>query len=218
MERCAYSLGFFLGDGNLNAGADGTRQVRFYKPDKEPLERVAREVLEVFGRSYAVAEDKSKHVKSDYWRLQLTHPMIFDFFVVNTRYRQEVPHEFFGAASPVQLALLAGLIDSDGFVSIASRGGERMQEMRCQMGFSNTNRHLVEQFAELGAAAGIKIQPVRESPPRIAHWKTLYGVTVNIRSAWLAGLRLTSARKQRKLEQAVVMLSASETMYAPAPT
>lgn len=218
MEQLAYSIGFFLGDGNLRVDTAGKRFVRFFKPDREPLERVSRELETMFGFAYKVSLENNKHVSGNYYRLIASNPAIFDFLAFNTAMRTEIPKEFFQAAPSAQLALLAGLIDSDGYVSITSRGGNRADEVRCMMGFGNSLRGLVEQFADITRLCGIKPGQIVTDVPKISHYRTMFSVTLNIRSAWIAGLRLTSERKQQKFATAAAKFSASETMYASPST
>lgn len=214
MQRMAYSFGFFLGDGCLVASVAGSKSVVFRKPDRESLERVRDEIFQVFGRQYSVSPYPGQ-ARGDYWRLACSLPAIADFFAVNTQYRREVPLEFFSASPSVKLALLAGLIDSDGSVSRSVSQSGKVQFM---MDFSNTEQRLVEQFAELSEQAGIKVNPIRAKEPYGRGKKTTYEVRVNFRSAWEAGLRLTCKRKQARFEQAIAHFSASETMHTPSAT
>lgn len=221
MNELAYSIGFFLGDGTVGASVWQGKtmlRVRWFTDDREPLDRIADELEKVFGRRYAVAVDKSKHVKVPYHRLQATCREIYDFFLSNTEARNRVPPELFDAPEQARRDLLAGMLDSDGYVSVIQRKDRPVGRMRCQVGFTNSNRRLVEEFTSIAVSLGVKCGQICESHPTRKDWRTMYTVHPNILSMLAAGLYFQVARKQSKFNECVRLLQASETRYTPPDT
>lgn len=210
----AYTMGFFLGDGNLHsytAQKNGKwyplQCVRFGKPDLDALQRVQDEIANVFGARYALMKRKLKS-GIDFHILHAYRRDIFDFFATNTAMKTKIPDAYFTAPDEVKRALIAGLMDSDGYVSHTDTEVSFMW----QLGFGNTERELVSGLASLLKSLGVKVGVIGEHQK--AEYRLLYRIRPNVRSFIEAGCNFHCARKKEKLSECLAYMLGSETTNA----
>lgn len=211
---CSYSIGAFLGDGNLHAYTavkNGKRYplqcVRWGSDDYDMITRIQDEIETFFGKRYAIFERTLKSGKP-FWILHAYRREIFDFFAVNTAQRTEIPHYFFSAPFEQKKALIEGMMDSDGYIS------EREFDTytRYEIGFGNTTRVMVEQLAALMRGLNVKVGAIGEY--KKGDYVSMWRINPNMRSFLEAGLNFHVERKRHKLERAISYMLGSETLYA----
>ncbi|MBN8609659.1 MAG: hypothetical protein J0L92_03695 [Deltaproteobacteria bacterium] len=141
-----YLLGLWLGDG---AAASGT----FTNPDEELKDAFMYADFEVTtGRTQRTKRTQKGEYLTHYVRGLTT--VLRRMGVLD---RKHVPHAYLWASAPQRLALLQGLMDTDGWVDPKGRAE-----------FTNTNRQIAESVLHLARSLGIKA--------RIAeHRAKLYG-------------------------------------------
>ncbi len=159
-EDLAWLVGYFLGDGSLDERRTrvdrpyGTYyyrklRLRFYDEDREPLEKVARILLERFGAKSAIRADDRPAVPTKCLSLTCTRIAACEFFasVIHTPGSKsktlEVPSFIKSANAHIQEAFLAGLIDSDGTV----QGGRATYTSVC--------KSFVEEIAGMASLLGL---------------------------------------------------------------
>ena len=222
LHRLAYTVGFFLGDGSLSSypfispknGVEYYKNdVAFGKPDLEVIEKVRDQIADVFGKSYAIVHRKLKS-GLPYFELTAHRRGIFAFFAVNTMMKSQIPALYFSASPAIKKELLTGLFDADGHVAEFIDGTRNTR--RWQMGFSNTNRRLVEETASLLQQVGVKVGQISEANK--AGYRTCFIIHPNMRSWGEAGFRFVSRRRQQKFDAYLAHVNASETLCTEAAT
>lgn len=212
LSALAYSMGAFLGDGNLyachrmkNGRSYLQRVIQFGTMDKDMLDRVCDEFEDFFGKRYAIMPQTLKS-GTQFWHLRIYRKEIFEFFSVNTAHRTAIPQQFFSASKEVKTALLCGLMDSDGYISERDKPCKRW----C-VGFGTTSRIMVEGTAWLLRSLGVKVGKIGEYTK--GDYKTMYRITPNVRTFSEAGPFFHIQRKRKTLDRCIAYLSSSETMY-----
>ena len=109
-----------------------------------------------------------------------------------TKDKKEIPAWLFSAPKDERLAFIAGLMDSEGYVSI-EKGGRRGT-----LGFKSTDDWF-EDFLRLTQSVGIIHGKIGIEKPRKAGYRTPRRVSFNIRSWVEAGGYFNIERKQRKV-------------------
>jgi len=219
-DNLAYSVGFFLGDGSLsNAPFTSTRNgktyfhndVVFVCSDKEPIERVQFQLENVFGKKYSITE---RTLKSGilHWRITAHKRDIFDWFSVNTNWKNEVPGYYFSASKEVKKELIRGLMDSDGHCAEFTDNGNK----RWTVGFSNNKIEIINNCAALMQMVGIKVGKIAEGHKK--GYRTTYMIRPNPRSFHESGMFFYASRKQEKFDRYVEHVIGSETLRATPST
>lgn len=217
-DELAYSVGFFLGDGALYAGMKkATSNGKFYDhkyvhfgcSDLDAIVRVQDQIEEVYGKrynmyTYALPSGLPHHV------LKPCRKDIFDFFAVNTSWRQEIPQHYFSASREVKLELCRGLMDTDG--SCAETIDKNTKCPRWILSFSGNKKQIVAGFASIMQSVGVKMGQIC-SPTRTGY-KDMYYVHPNPRSFHEAGMSFHASRKQAKFDRYVARVLGSETLRA----
>jgi ribonucleotide reductase alpha subunit len=156
----AWLVGYFLGDGNLGAHRNEIRRpygtysydrlrLRFFDEDRAPLERAQRILLERFGARSSIRSDDRPGTPSKGMTLTCTRTAACAFFASavsrpgSKTYDLSVPAFIERAATAVQEAFLAGLIDADG----TADGGRATVTSVC--------RPFVEKIAAMASLLGL---------------------------------------------------------------
>ena len=209
----AYTVGAFLGDGNLHAYTavkNGKRYplqvVQFGTEDKDMLEVVQEEIEQEFGPKYAIFPIRLKS-GSEFWRMNVYRRDIFDFLAVNTYNRAAIPQIYFSAPSVIKRQLICGLMDSDGHIT-----SRTMPSIRWEVGFGNTNYALTAGVASLLRSLGVKVGKI--GTYQKGEYRVMYRIHPNMRSFAEAGPFFQVRRKAKKLERCISYLSGSETIHA----
>lgn len=193
-EPLAYTIGFLLGDGYFQLTPQGRKFVRVAKPDLEPIERIRDEVQEFCGVAYTISQ-KAKHVKGDYWGVDMTNVKLWDYIYTITKCKTEIPDWWQEWDKDSIAAMLSGLIDSDGYVAGPNSQG------KMQMAFTNNRQSLVNAVYEMCQFLEIHTGQVGEfEGTSKGKQYTHYRITINLQSFKSAGIQLTCKRKQAKID------------------
>lgn len=207
--KAAYALGAFTGDGSVTwsyAGNGGWFTTRIDCMDVEIVRRWAREVLQVFGKSYAINNYKTKYGTVMY-TASAKRKEVYDFFIGLTANKTRVPEGIARSNGQVVRDYIAGLFDTDGTVVFNN-------ENRYQLKFGQVERRLVEETAAMLQREGVKVGKICEYTK--SSYRTLYTIQPNIRSFIDAGFYFECNRKQKRLQEyeEKVASVASETLHA----
>uniref|UniRef100_A0A6M3JC95 Putative homing endonuclease n=1 Tax=viral metagenome TaxID=1070528 RepID=A0A6M3JC95_9ZZZZ len=210
LNTIPYAIGAFLGDGNARIHTGDATHGSGYRvcvecSDYEVPSLFIKEVNSLFGTTYIVKNRKNRYSTLMFQAIT-SRKVIYDLFVSLTKFRTEIPEEYFSAEREVQAELIAGLMDTDGGVSYHEKSD------RYQLGFWNTEKVIVSQLTFLMQRFGVKVGSlgVDIKYPK----KDLYRITPNIRSFIDSGLYFKVGRKSDRLKSYLTKVNASETMYA----
>lgn len=223
LRQVAYTIGNFLGDGSASAAVRVRKagsvprlksdkryvqcSVRFGSLDLETMHRVRDEIEAAFGRKHPVFERTLKSGRP-FHCITACSREVFDFFTINTALKSKIPEWYFSADDETKKALIAGLMDTDGYVS--QRDAETYSSWT--LGFGMNERPIVESLASLLKSVGVQVGKIGETTK--GEYRTLHRITINATSYAKAGCYFVARRKQEKLEACVAYRQASETRYA----
>ena len=204
-EKRAYILGCHLGDGYfctpLNGNPKSRRHLNMASGDKEQVEYFAKCFSEfgLMGYDSAVRWDSVNH----YWRIQLSSRQACDFVAKHvgegSRERKHWPSEALSWSRECKLAFLAGLCDSDGYISQMKTVNKIYGTYpRWQCGYSTTGPW-VQDFVKFVQSLGIVTLKLHQG-------KSGRGgkgaITIHMRLSTLisSGMYFKVPRKQAKLD------------------
>lgn len=202
LDRLAYSIGFFLGDGCLYSttvkenGKTYPRNVIFVaKPDIECIERIQAQFEDVWGKRYAISTLTEKTGRKNY-RMTAYQRDIFDFFAVNTAFKTKIPASVFAAEPEIKREVIAGLMDSDGFISkkVNPNGTARYQ-----LGFECTDREIVGGLAALMQSVGVKVGSIGER--QRGEYRPSWHISPNIASYQETGCYFYNKRRIERMSE-----------------
>lgn len=223
-DNLAYTVGFLLGDGSLDCCPykDSNGKKRFHNSvvfvcsDPEPIKRVQDQLEVVFGRKYSI---NSRILKSglEHWRIAIGRRDAFDWFSINTNWKNEVPKYYFGADPEVKKEVIRGLMDSDGHCAeFVDRFKTEKGVKRWTVGFSNNKIEIINNCAALMQSVGCKVGKITEGKKK--GYRTTYIIRPNPRSFHESGLSFYATRKQEKFDRYVEHVIGSETLRATPST
>lgn len=192
----AYLLGAFMGDGCVYY--DGKHHVfRLDSLDRDFVEKVATCCEQLTGCRYRIKPYRKQKV--ELYKLWVCSKEIYDFLTEQTERKQELPKLVKESKRrEVKAAFVAGLMDSDGYISMGTAQG-RWQ--RFSMGFVSSGAWL-QDFKSLLQSLGVKVgSSTLKRKYRSPREKNCYQVNINIRSFVESGLYFGCYRKQAKLER-----------------
>jgi intein/homing endonuclease len=134
---------------------------------------------------------------------------VFDFFSINTQFKAIIPQFYFSASDDAKRDLIAGLMDSDGYIT---RICNKNKYTQWQIGFAMTKREIVAGAANIMRSLGVKVGKLGEYDK--GNYQSMYGITPNIRSYIDAGCYFHSSRKSSRLQAYLEHVLASETLHA----
>jgi hypothetical protein len=132
LDALSYCIGAMLGDGWITLNNDGFPQVGIEMLDRECVEFVAASVGAQFECSTNVNEVRRSDGRRVMHRWVTRKRPIFEFFRDITAHREYFPEWFFTASRNECASLVAGLMDTDGYVKEDG-----------SLGFSGTKQKLV---------------------------------------------------------------------------
>ena len=134
-----YLLGYWLGDGVTTQGA-----LTAHPSDQDHL----RVQIEKAGYGFSVRNCDPRG-----FQIGVTGGLVTDLRAAGVLGNKHIPGAYFRASSEARLALLQGLVDSDGHIA-KNGAGE----------FSNTNKRLIWGFVELASSLGVRVGRPRRRP------------------------------------------------------
>jgi hypothetical protein len=193
----AYLFGVFLGDGCVTHSSDGYPAFRLNTIDADFAAAVKAALSEhterpVWVGCHAVAKSsKPNH------SLRCGDPEICRALVEDTKSKAEIPSWVFEAPRDHQMAFIAGLMDSEGFVA-ANKSNPTNR--RYYMGFKACDPW-VPDFIRLLQAVGIRIGKIETEAPRRPGYRAPTRFTIKMQSWIDAGGYFNIARKQSRVEE-----------------
>jgi hypothetical protein len=220
LSQTAYSVGFILGDGCFHHSSElhpngkrySRRSIQIAKQDRDAIERVRDEIETAFGIEYAVF-DRAHASGLSIYHLRVARSDVFDFFAINTCYKSQIPEFYFSAPDDIKRNLIAGLMDSDGYIQQSTN---QQVYTQWQLGFAMTNREIVAGAANIMRSLGVKVGKLGEYEK--GQYRRMYCINPNIRSFIKAGFYFHGSRKMNKVKAYINHVLGSETLHAASAT
>lgn len=194
-EVMAYSIGAMLGDGTVGSyvvkcrdGMTTTHNTALRMMDLECVQRVCDEINSLFDKSYTVVPYFNPNGTKMY-QLAIGSGTIYRFFEHYVGEKLLVPDEAFRASRKAKVDFIAGLFDSDGYVT--SHSGYY------RVGFASRHRSFVEDVSRLLQKIGVKVGKIYTQTS--AYNTTMSVIKPNIRSFIESGCYFRIPRKAEKL-------------------
>lgn len=191
----AYILGVYLGDGCVY-NHQGYLAFVLSVIDKDFAEATRTALKAHTEHPMQISEYQDPRFKKAAlsYRLRCGDPRLCEALREETKDKAEIPQRVFKAPKDERLAFIAGLMDSEGYVSI--RNGRQ----GATMGFKSTDVWFHD-FLKVLQSVGIKHGKIGVEKPRQPHYKVPRRVSFNIQSWVDAGGYFNVGRKQRKVEE-----------------
>lgn len=190
----AYLLGVYLGDGCVY-NHQGYLAFTLSVIDKDFAEATREAIQELSDRPTQFGEHQDKRFPkaAKSYRLRSGDPKLCKALREETKDKKEIPDWLFVTSKDERLAFIAGLMDSEGFVSVNNgRQG-------ATMGFKSTDVWF-EDFLRLLQSVGIRHGKIGVEVPRKPHYRVPRRVSIKIQSWIDAGGYFRCGRKQRRVE------------------
>ncbi len=220
LRKLAYTIGNFIGDGSISAQARIRKagsvprlksdkvyvqcSVRFGSLDVESMERVKQEIADTFNKQHPIFVRTLKSGRSFYC-INTCSREVFDFFSVNTALKMRIPEYYFTADDDTKRALIAGLMDTDGYIS--HREEETYSTWR--VGFGMNERGIVESTASILRSLGANVGKIGITTK--GEYRSLYRFQLSAKLYGASGCYFVAKRKQEKLLACLAYSQASET-------
>lgn len=201
----AYLLGYHLGDGCLTTGGEfGNSNVKYESIDRDTIQLVQCILHTEFDSNVQMSYIEAKHV----WKVVSEKTDVIVWFVKQLEWRKRWPNvDEFSVAE--RKCMLAGLLDSDGFVSIQrdhfyqKNGRLQYSPFKCLIGFCNTAEwfeDVVRLIQSLGGVTG-KITSTMNVGKGYTRTKPIKRVYIRPNSFIESGLFFASRRKNAKVAE-----------------
>ena len=217
VNSIAYSIGALTGDGTVkkhvvkrNNSFAVISMVNISAMDIDCVERVCYEINEFFGKSYQIVEYKNPN-DTTMFRLAINKKVIFEFFNYFIREKLNISDEIFRANKKARLDYLAGLFDTDGYVS-ESKNPNSKYGVSWRVGFASRHRTFVEDTNRLLSKIGVKVGKIYEQTSQ--YDTRMYVIKPNIRSFIDAGCYFQIPRKAKRLANYESAVKPSETIMS----
>jgi hypothetical protein len=195
----AYLLGVYLGDGCVDLTKKGWLRFRLNAIDVDFIEATKLALVAVVDRKVWTGgpyTDQRSRANRRFYSLWCGHQPLCETLIDVTANKTRLPAFVFDWPRERQLALIAGLMDSEGFVAANSNPTNR----RFYMGFKCCDPWVLE-FARLLETVGIRIGKVATEEPRKPGYKAPTRFHIKMQSWVDAGGYFNISRKQRRVEQ-----------------
>lgn len=192
----AYLLGVYLGDGSLSrCGEKEKVYFRLSAVDRDFVEAACDAFDAVVGRRPDINTYAERRGR-DYHALICKDVALARRLIGDTDEKQRLPLDMIQSwRRDWQLAFVAGLMDSEGFVGANSNPTNR----RYYMGFKSTDPW-VPDFIKLLQSLGVRIGKVQTEKPRKAGYKAPTRFSIKMQSWVDAGAYFNIARKQERVD------------------
>lgn len=209
-----YLIGATLSDGSIWAhlhSTRGTREFRlqFDQIDVEMVEYLNECLKEITGRSYPVRPFNQSGKQTSY-RLIAYGNAFIEWLLSETSMKLRIPRFTETTSRDFRLALLAGLIDGDGWIS---QGKTKAGTPRWVCGCVTADPWLDEMIV-LAEELGIGTHPKEKNRLSVSG-RQVYDVRFREADLARSGITLRVARKQSRLEALRAWLDSSETLRLP---
>jgi intein-encoded DNA endonuclease-like protein len=193
----AYLLGVYLGDGCVTtSGYESSlgRQCYVFRLntiDRDFAEATADALLDLTGKRPNIRQHPVKK-GSDNYAMSHACRELTDRLVADTQDKSIIPAYVFTWADNMKREFIAGLMDSEGFVSMNSYGTAYMGFKSCDLWVSD--------FVRILQSVGVQIGKIGVEQPRKPGYKTPRRFTVKMRSWVDSGCRFNIQRKQQRVD------------------
>lgn len=192
LNEMTYSIGAIFGDGSVGSyplSSGGiTYTVTIQCMDYEIVERVRNEVDRFFNESHNIMTITKPSGKPSY---QVSFHSVyvnalFNYFVKDKHF---IPDEVFNLDRDLRLDFIAGLFDTDGYVSVGAR---------YRVGFASRHRTFVEDLARMLKKLGVQVGAIYT---QVSQYGTImYVIKPNIKSFIESGCYFYCPRKYNKIK------------------
>ena len=167
-EDMGWLLGYFLGDGSIGPYLDKLR-LRFFDESTEALNKVSKILSSLTGRTYKIQKDTRN--KTHY--IVLYNSEVIEFIRTVTGVLGEkkeicIPPVIFKSPLTVINAFLAGLIDSDGYIS----------KEKIRVSYATASKKFIDDLSSLLSLFGFRVS-VRTKKPRRDKWLVMHELNLD---------------------------------------
>ena len=221
IDKTAYTIGAILGDGHMryvpSYGNGSYYLTEVAGMDEEIIKRVQYEWYITFGKSYKI-QFRKLDSGIDFFTIRASSGHIHHYFYNLTNGRTEIPIEIIRSNVDIKKSFVAGLMDTDGTVKLTEtwNGSRTKKNPRWQLGFVNTELKIVESLASLLTSMGVRVGKMNTYVR--GGYRTSYGIFPNIRDFIDLGFYFQVQRKQQRLNDYLLHVVGSETMYTASVT
>jgi len=188
-----YLVGVYLGDGCVTHSNDGYPCFRLNTIDQDFAEATKGALQKFTDRPISIhCHAVSKSSKPNH-SLRCGDPDICSRLVSETDGKKKLPDWIWSTDQDGRLAFIAGLMDSEGFVSKNSAGN-------AYMGFKSTDVWF-DDFIRILNKAGIQVGKIGVEVPLKPHYRTPKRFTIKMRSWVDSGAYFNIQRKQRRVDE-----------------
>lgn len=199
-----YLTGVYLGDGCVTRNGAGrpvfrlnTIDMDFAEATKEALQDHTRYAVGIYTHTVSKSSKPNNS-------LQCNDPVICQKFVEETDGKQKLPDWIWTTDQDGRLAFIAGLMDSEGFVTQNSHGST-------YMGYKSTDVWF-DDFIRVLNMAGIEIGKVGVEVPLKPHYRTPRRFTIKMEGWVKSGAYFRIARKQARVDKWAAQVTSETNM------
>jgi len=199
-KALAYITGVYLGDGCLTHLKNdsykkndlyrftlNTIDYDFAEKTKESLEQILSEKIKIYTYPVSKSSNSNNQLTARY-----AEPLFF--LKEESWYRNRIPPFIWKMNRKIQKEFIAGVLDSEGFVSKNGKGSIYMGVKACDL--------FIDEFIKMLKSHNVKIGKRSIEKPRQEGYKAPIRYTINAESFWKAQLYLYIDRKMSRLRNA----------------
>jgi hypothetical protein len=192
-----YLVGVFLGDGCVTYTGDRRYPVfRLNTIDEDFMQATKEALHDLTDRHVSVSKEAVKRSPRPNYALRCSDPEICALLKSQTDEKKKLPDWIWGADQDARLAFIAGLMDSEGYVS--RQFGRRAGLF--YMGFKSTDVWF-DDFVRVLHMSGILTGKIGKEGPIKPHYRPSKRVTIKLASWVRSGAYFNIARKQVKVDE-----------------
>lgn len=210
-KESSYLLGVYMGDGSIWNNGNGTLVFGLMVVDKDFCEEVARCIGNLTGKIPTIRTTSKPNRKRIYYRCQTTDKELIDFLIKNTHSKTIIPKIVLDAPLELKKEFIAGILDSEGYVSLSKRhmyGQFDIFDM--QIGVNVQDPWLFE-FRDMLIKMGVNCRAIhREEAPHVKS-KVMFRFCFDKRSFIENSLYFKINRKQSRIEYYKSLFPSSTT-------
>lgn len=192
----AYLLGVYLGDGCVTTGR-GYLRFRLNTIDMDFALAVKKAICDLSSYAVTVNVHAVRASKKPNVSLACGDPALCERLMAETDGKMTLPSVVFGWPVEWQREVIAGLMDSEGFVA---RKTNATTGRSYYMGFKSCDVW-VPDFIRLLQGVGIRVGKVSQEKPRKPGYKTPTRFAIKMQSWVDSGCRFNIARKQERVDE-----------------
>jgi len=188
-----YLVGVYLGDGCVTKGPRGRTWFRLNTIDADFAEATKEALQKLTDRKVTICTHPVSKSSKPNHSLSCFAEDVCARLVAETAGKTKLPDWIWGANQAGRLAFIAGLMDSEGFVTQNNHGST-------YMGFKSTDVWF-DDFVRVLNMAGIRIGKVGVEKPRFEGYRTPKRFTIKMQSWVDSGAYFCIVRKQSRVDR-----------------